>query len=92
MPEISVSLPSLLASAAGGTRQINVTGKSLREALDDLKRQYPTVAVHLFDEAGVFREHVLCFLNDINSRWLGSLDHPVEDGDMITILQAVSGG
>ena len=92
MPEISVELPSLLAQAAGGTRRISVSGESLRDALDDLKRRYPTVAIHLFDETGDFREHVLCFLNDVNFRWLDSLDHPINDGDTIIVLQAVSGG
>lgn len=92
MPEISVKLPSLLAQAAGGTRRISVTGDTLREALDDLKRRYPTVAIHLFDETGEFRRHVLCFLNDTSFRGLDSLDHPVADGDTIFVLQAVSGG
>ncbi len=92
MAEISVKLPSLLAHAAGGARRIDVSGESLREALDDLKHRYPAVATHLFDEAGDFREHVLCFLNETNTRWLDSLEHPLSNGDTIVMLQAVSGG
>jgi molybdopterin converting factor small subunit len=48
--------------------------------------------VHLCDESGRFRQHVLCFLNDINTRWLEEKSPSLQDGDCITILQAVSGG
>lgn len=92
MAEISIHLPSLLAHAVGGKRRVAVVGSTLSEALLDLKTRLPTLAVHLFDETGDFREHVLCFLNETNTRWLASLDHPVEEGDTLTIVQAVSGG
>ena len=38
------------------------------------------------------RQHVLCFHNETNTRWLDSMAVPLTDGDTITILQAVSGG
>lgn len=91
MPKIAVSVPSLLAHAAGG-RRVHVTGESLEQALEDLRERHPRLAVHLFDETGGFREHVLCYLNETNTRWLESLDHPLSEGDRITVLQAVSGG
>ena len=92
MSEISVILPTLLTQAAGGNKRIYVAGSTLREALESLKSRHPGVAVHLFDETGGFREHVLCFLNEINSRWLDSLDYSINDDDTITFLQEVSGG
>ena len=48
--------------------------------------------MHLFDETGGFRQHVLCFHNETNLRWLESDEVPVADGDRLTVLQAVSGG
>jgi hypothetical protein len=38
------------------------------------------------------RRHVLCFHNQENTRWFESLDRPVATGDVIMIIQAVSGG
>ena len=92
MSEIVVSLPSLLSQAAGGSRHVRASGTTVADVLDDLTSRHPKLKTHLFDEKGHFREHVLCFLNETNTRWLEGLDHPVTDGDSLTILQAVSGG
>lgn len=67
-------------------------GESLREALEDAYRKVPTLRALLCDESGKFRPHVLCFLNEVNSRWLDRPEQRLKDGDRITILQAISGG
>lgn len=92
MASVSVRLPSLLTSLLDLPRSIEVAGETLDEALGDLCRRHPSLAVHLFDESGEFREHVLCFINDTNSRELDRSKPGLEEGDEVTILQAVSGG
>lgn len=92
MPPVTVALPSLLAGIVGGARTLPIEAETLAGALDELVRRYPALKVHLFDESGAFRQHVLCFHNEESTRWLGSLDRPVAAGDVITIMQAVSGG
>lgn len=92
MPQVTVALPSLLAGVVGGARTLPIEADTLAGALDELVRQYPALKIHLFDESGAFRQHVLCFHNEESTRWLGNLDRPVAAGDVITIMQAVSGG
>ena len=92
MPDIAVNLPSLLSGVVGGRKRIQVSAETVSEAFDDIKNRYPTLAVHLFDETGGLREHVLCFVNDTNTRWLDSLNHGLSERDSLTIIQAVSGG
>ena len=92
MARATLELPSVLAAVLGGTKTVDLNGATLREALEDAFRQQPALRVHVFDESGALRRHVLCFLNQTNSRWLESLDQEIADGDRITILQAVSGG
>lgn len=92
MPQVTVRLPSLLAGIVGGAGTLTVEAETLASALDELMRRYPTLKVHLFDESGAFRPHVLCFHNDESTRWFGRLDRPLAAGDVITIMQAVSGG
>jgi molybdopterin converting factor small subunit len=92
VPKASLELPSLIASVLGGVRTITVEGDTLRAALEDAFRQQPALRVRLCDESGRFRQHVLCFHNDVSTRWMEDLDGPIRDGDIITILQAVSGG
>lgn len=92
MPRATLELPSLLRAVAGRDDALVVEGATLEEALADAFRQVPALRVHLLEESGAFRPHVLCFLNEVNTRWLEDLDQPLREGDTITILQAVSGG
>ncbi|MEE8105185.1 MAG: MoaD/ThiS family protein [Planctomycetota bacterium] len=92
MAKVRIELPTVLSQVVGGARVLEANGETLQAVFADAFSQCPALEVHLVDEAGVLREHVLCFLNDENTRWAESFDRPVSDGDRITILQAVSGG
>ena len=92
MAEVTIELPSVLAPVVNGQRSFTVEAETLPAALAALFQLQPGLRVHLFDETETLREHVLCFVNQTNTRWMASLDVPLHDGDTITILQAVSGG
>lgn len=92
MAEITIELPSVLAPVVDGQRSFTVDAETLPGALAALFRIRPALKVHLLDENETFREHVLCFHNQTNTRWMDSIDVALRDGDTITILQAVSGG
>ncbi len=89
---VKVLLPALLDPATGGAREMIAAGSSLGDVFADLLRREPRLKTHLFDEEGDLRPHVLCFLNGTNTRWLDGWDDPVEDGDVVLFMQAVSGG
>jgi len=92
VPRVDIRLPSVMEPVVGGELRFHVEAATLRDALDAAISRHPALEVHLFDETGSFRRHVLCFHNETNSRWLDGLDGKVEDGDTVTILQAVTGG
>ena len=92
MASVTVRLPRLLAGLIGGALETTVEADTLAAALDTLIARHPELGVHIFDESGKFRGHVLCFHNEDNTRWLPSLERPVKSGDVITIMQAVTGG
>lgn len=87
-----VSLPMLLEIATDGVREVDVSGATLQECLDNLLDKHPRLRSHLFEEDGALRRHVLILYNDQNTRWLSTFDVPIQAGDRITVLQAVSGG
>jgi adenylyltransferase/sulfurtransferase len=89
--EIEVTLPGLLRESAEGY-PLRIAGATLAEALHDLLVRYPRLRVHLYDEQGKLRPHVLLYYNEDNVAWLDSLDTPLRAGDTVHILQAVSGG
>ena len=92
MPSVTIERPSVLAPVVNGERSFTVDADTLPAALAALFAIQPALKDHLFDETETFREHVLCFHNQTNTRWMESIDVPLQDGDTITILQAVSGG
>ena len=92
MLTVTVRLPRVLCELTSCERSIEVTGATLREALGDLIRQRPALAVHLFDDAGTVRRHVLCFCNEVVAAGRAELDQHLEPGDTITIVNSVAGG
>ena len=88
----TVQLPAVLAQMVEGERVFEVRGETIGEALEDLVSQRPALRVHLFDESGGLRPHVLCFHNDEYARGLDGLTWAVAAGDRLTILNSIAGG
>ncbi len=91
MARVRVVLPSLLATALGEV-DLELDADTIEGAFARIATVRPALAVHLFDEDGALRPHVLCFHNGTSTRWLADLARPLADGDELRILQAVSGG
>lgn len=92
MPEITVNIPGLLMHCTDGQQQVRVAAENLQELLDNIVRDFPLLKVHLYEDDGSQREHVLFFYNDDNTHWLEDFNIALSSGDRFTILQAVTGG
>jgi len=91
MPRVTVTLPRLLEPAVGPIRRVELEAVSVGEGIDLLLERHPTLRVHLFDEQGGLRQHVLCFVGGSQTR-LEDRNTPITEPTDITFLQAVSGG
>lgn len=89
---IEVSVPTILHDCTGGHSPVTIQAATLEEALARLFETYPLLRVHIYDETGRMRPHVLIFYNEESTRWLERMDVPLQPGDRLEILQAVSGG
>ena len=65
---------------------------SVGDVLEALRTDYVGVRDRTVDDQGQMRAHVNVFLNDESVRDLKGLSTPVNDGDVVWILPAVSGG
>ena len=90
--QIQVTIPALLSDCVGGRTSFTLEAATLAEALERMRQTYPLLRIHLYEETGKLRQHVVVFYNGENTRWLESLDLEINPGDRIDVLQAVSGG
>jgi sulfur-carrier protein len=89
---VTIQLSSLLRDYSGGSSELRVEATSVRALLDELERLHPKLHRSICDETGAVRKHVNVFVNTHNTRDGQRLDTPLTAGDVVTILQAVSGG
>ena len=92
MPEVTLSVPRLLSDCVEGRTRLSLEAATVAGAFEQIRRQWPTLATHVFTEAGVVRPHVLVLHNGKATRWMSDLGVPLSPGDELTVLQAVSGG
>jgi MoaD family protein len=88
---IKVQIPTPMREQTGGKAEVEVTGGTVKAALDDLVKQYPGVATKLFD-GGKLRPYVNVFLNDEDIRYLDEMDTKLTDGVIVALIPAVAGG
>jgi len=92
MAVIACTVPFLISDCTGGRSRFELEAETLGQAIDLLLDTYPLLRIHLYDESGALRQHVLLYYNDDNIAWLDRLDVALASGDRLTVLQAVSGG
>ena len=92
MSHITVVIPTLLAPYCGGASELDVRADTVRAALDELQRLHPRLYPNVCDETRSVRRHINVFVNHDNVRDREGLATTLKDGDVVTILPAVSGG
>ena len=89
---VTVRLPTIMRSNAGGQSEISAEGATIGEIIDDVVRQFPGTASHLRAPDGGVHRFVNVYLNDEDVRYLGKLETKVGEGDTVSIVPAVAGG
>lgn len=88
---ITVRIPTPLRTLTGGKDEVPAAGKTLRELIDDLEKNYPGLKERLCDEKGI-RRFVNVYQNEEDVRFLDGLDTALKDGDAISVVPAIAGG
>lgn len=89
---VEVRAASVIQRLMGGSKVVYAEGGTIAQLLEDLERRYPSLKGHLLGEDGELRHFVNVYLNDEDIRYLGQLDTPLSDGDVVSILPALAGG
>lgn len=89
---ITLRIPSALRLYTNGEHQVVVEAESLRDSLTALREQFPFAYERILTEPGELRIHVNIFINQRLARSLDGPDAQLSDGDIVTIMPAISGG
>lgn len=89
---ITIRIPTPLRSLTNNTDEVQVTGVTLRAALDDLEVRHPGMKTRLLNDKGALRPYINVFHNDEDVRFAEGLDTPMADGDQLAIVPAIAGG
>jgi molybdopterin converting factor small subunit len=89
---ITIHVPGMLRVRCGGSSQLGLAAPDVRGLLERLEQLYPELHGSVCDETGAVRRHVNLYVNTLNTRDLQGLDTALAEGDVVTILPAVSGG
>ncbi|MGE0129533.1 MAG: MoaD/ThiS family protein [Blastocatellales bacterium] len=86
---MKVHIPSPLLSYTNQQNDVEVSGSTVAEVLDDLNRQFPGIRFRMIDEQDSIRPHMKIF---VNGEQVFGLDVALKGADEVYILQALSGG
>ncbi len=89
MPIAFVKLPVGMTTA-GGLRQVECHGDTVREVIDRAIAVEPRMRPRIFREDG--RMYAGVFINGRNIAAFDGMDTPISDGDKLTVLPPIAGG
>jgi sulfur-carrier protein len=89
---VTLYLPEPLRSYCGGIAELPVTARTLLELLHRIEQTQPSLYPNICDETGAVRRHLNIFVNADNMRDLDGLQTALTNGDVVTVVPAVSGG
>ena len=87
----AVRIPPTLRPEVGGERQVEASGGTIREVLENLVERFPALGAQLFEDGDV-APFVNVYLRGEDVRTLDGGDTPVREGDTVILLPAMAGG
>jgi MoaD family protein len=88
---ITVRIPTPLRTLTGGDEQVQATGSTVKDVVEDLEKNHPGMRERLLDDKGV-RRFVNIYVGDEDIRFLDGLETSLKDGDEVSIVPAIAGG
>ncbi len=86
-----VRVPPVLRSEAGGAREVEASGTTVRELLEDLVRRIPALGSRVYGD-GEIQSFVNVYVDGEDVRTRDGLDTPVRDTSTVILLPAMAGG
>ena len=89
---ITIEVPSVLQAQCDGVDEIQLNASTVGDALHQLKSQSPDLYAAVCNEHGHLLTHINLFVNSSMLPKAAVNQHPLTDGDVITLFQTIAGG
>jgi sulfur-carrier protein len=86
-----VRVPPVLRDEAGGAREVEAAGMTVRELLEDLSRRLPALGTRVYGD-GEIHSFVNVYVDGEDVRTRDGLDTPVRESSTVILLPAMAGG
>jgi sulfur-carrier protein len=88
----TIRIPPVLRASVGNNKQVEFSGETLQEVLDNLFERYPTLRQQILTEDGTFSRFINVYVDDQDARYLQGLHTPLTTTSTVTLLPAMAGG
>lgn len=92
VPAVTLLVPAPLRACCAGAAELPLSASTVRALLDGLALSHPALYRSVCDETGALRRHLNVFVNADHVRDRDGLQTQLVEGDVVTVLPAVSGG
>lgn len=87
----TIKIPTPLRLYTDNNADVEVSGSTVGEALNDLVSQYPDLKTHLY-QGEELRTFVNVFLGEDDVRFLDGVETSIESNDRLRIIPSIAGG
>ena len=89
---VTVRIPTPLRSLTKGAAEVQGSGDTVGDIIQDLERQFPGLRDRLVDEGGDLRRFINIYVNEEDIRFLEGARTSLKAGDSLSIVPAIAGG
>ena len=86
-----VRIPPVLRPESGGAREVEASGETVRELMEDLTARLPELGARVY-EGGELQPFVNVYVDGEDVRTRDGLETPVRAGSTVILLPAMAGG
>ena len=88
----NVRFPAVMKYYVNNQAEFSVPATTVRELVDQVIEQYPSIKFHLVDSAGNLRKHFNVFVNGTHIRDLHGMETALNEEDKVILMASAAGG
>jgi molybdopterin converting factor small subunit len=88
----TVRFPAVMKYYVNNQTEFSVSASTVKEVVDRVIEQYPSIRFHLVDSEGILRKHFNVFVNGTHIRDLNGMDTRLKEEDKVILMASAAGG